>query len=269
MNFSLRRQRPAVSVEQFRLQSRLLGREVRARVYLPPLHLAHEPLPLLLFNDGQDLEALGLEATLNRLYESRAIRRLLVVGLPAGERIQEYGTACCADYQGRGARALPYARFIAEELMPYVQWSYSLLHSPGSHAFAGFSLGGLSAFDIAWNHPQLFGIAGVFSGALWWRIRDYEAGYLEDHDRIIHNVVRYTLPRRDFRAWFEAGTEDETEDRNQNGVIDAIDDTLDLMALMKAKGCQDIRYLEIEGGRHDLATWAGALPDFLTWAFPA
>ena len=36
-------------------------------------------------------------------------------------------------------------------------------------SFCGFSLGGLSALDIVWNHPTEFTKVGVFSGSLWWR----------------------------------------------------------------------------------------------------
>jgi hypothetical protein len=66
-----------------------------------------------------------------------------------------------------------------------------------------------------------------------------------------------------------AGTQDETSDRNKNGVIDAIDDTLDLIATLREIGCseEDLSYLELEGGRHEPATWAQVMPDFLRWAF--
>jgi len=38
---------------------------------------------------------------------------------------------------------------------------------------------------------------------------------------------------------------------------------------LKTKNVRDenIRYLEIEGGRHEPHTWGEAMPDFLRWAF--
>ena len=94
---------------------------------------------------------------------------------------------------------------------------------------AGLSLGGLSAMDIGWNNPAVFSKIGVFSGALWWRQKSEEEGYTDENDRIIHNIIKGGTYKKDMTFWFEAGTNDENSDRNNNGIIDAIDDTLDLM----------------------------------------
>ena len=67
------------------------------------------------------------------------------------------------------------------------------------------------------------------------------------------------------------GTHDETSDRNNNGIIDSIDDTLDLIRELEAKGYQrktDIEYLELADGRHDVPTWGRAMPAFLQWGWP-
>jgi hypothetical protein len=59
-------------------------------------------------------------------------------------------------------------------------------------------------------------------------------------------------------------------DRNGNGIIDSIDDTLDLIAELVKKGYRpfhDIEYLEVRNGKHNLQTWAMALPHFLKWSF--
>jgi hypothetical protein len=63
---------------------------------------------------------------------------------------------------------------------------------------------------------------------------------------------------------------DEIRDRNKNGIIDSIDDTLDLMKELEAKGYSpenDIRYLELKDGKHDVPTWARAMPEFLKWGW--
>ena len=90
-----------------------------------------------------------------------------------------------------------------------------------------------------------------------------------DADRIIHDIVHQSSKNDGQRFWFEAGTDDEEDDRNNNGVIDAIDDTLALIEVLREKGypARDIRYVEIPGGTHDPMTWGVAMPDFLAWAF--
>jgi len=71
------------------------------------------------------------------------------------------------------------------------------------------------------------------------------------------------------KFWFQAGTLDEIADRNNSGTIDAVEDTLDLVNELNNKGYRngtDIVYRKVEGGKHDLSTWAAVLPEFLQWA---
>jgi len=59
-------------------------------------------------------------------------------------------------------------------------------------------------------------------------------------------------------------------DRNNNGIIDSIDDTLGLIDELVKKGYnreQDIVYLEYEDGKHDIPTWGRAMPEFLRWSY--
>jgi enterochelin esterase-like enzyme len=263
--------------DRIELDSAALGRKVKVDLYLParssgPFPPADaEEISLLLINDGQDLGTLGLADMLDDLYRRAVIRPLLCVGIHAGEqRKMEYGTAAVADYLGRGARARHYTDFIFQELLPHIR-SHCRISSFGEKAFAGFSLGALSAMDIVWNYPQEFTKAGLFSGSFWWRAKDKaDPDYCDDGDRIMHRQLREGGFYPWLRFFFECGTEDEMEDRNQNGVIDSIDDTQDLIGELVAKGYEagrDIYYMEIEEGRHDVATWAKAMPAFLEWGW--
>ncbi len=248
-----------------------LGRKVELDVFLPPDYFSEkESYPVLYFNDGQDMPAIKLEQTLESLYFQNKIRKIIVVAIHCNTaRVQEYGTASCPDFAKRGSQAVKYTQFITKELLPYINSRYNTLTEPKQTAFAGFSLGGLSAFDISWANPDLFSHVGVFSGSFWWRKKALDNGYT-DADRIMHSIIRESEKRKGMTFWLQTGTEDETKDRNKNGVIDSIDDTLDIIKELKAKGYvldKNIRYLEIEGGRHNQETWAEALPDFLEWTF--
>ena len=94
---------------------------------------------------------------------------------------------------------------------------------------------------------------------------------MDDSDRIIHQVVRgqQYLPGK--RFYFTTGSLDEKADRNHNGIIDSIDDTLDLIKELEGIGYdkqRDIHYYNDAQGRHDIPTWGKALPDFLLWLAP-
>ncbi|MFO7537750.1 MAG: alpha/beta hydrolase-fold protein [Chloroflexota bacterium] len=252
------------------IRSEHLGQERTIYVYLPPGYEADEAAryPTLYVNDGQDREALKLRETLARLYARRQIRPFLVVAIPTNEaRLHEYGTAVSPNAQELGTLAGAYGRFVGEELLPHIESHFRVQATPQSRAFLGASLGGLSAFDIVWNHPHLFLNVGVFSGSFWWRA-PAEAQAVPPKRRIAHAVVRQSQYRPGFRGWFEAATRDETADRDNNGVIDAIQDTLELLDELEKLGYQRGRsliYHEVQGGRHDYVTWSRVLPLFLRW----
>ena len=113
--------------------------------------------------------------------------------------------------------------------------------------------------------------AGLFSGSFWWRSIDQtDAEYDDDKHRIIHQLVRNGLYHPGLKFFFQCGNMDETMDRNNNGIIDSIDDTLDLINELVSKGYdreKDIHYMQLLDGRHDIATWARAMPVFLKWGW--
>jgi enterochelin esterase-like enzyme len=257
-------------VETIELPSEALQRNVTINIY-GPSHLTDNNLNLLLLNDGQDIEAMGFDKMLGYLLQTEAITPLLCVGIHCGEdRLNEYGMISGADCKGRGAKAGLYQQFIVEELLPYIHQRYSNLVIK-ERAFAGFSLGGLSAFDLVWNHSDIFSKVGVFSGALWWRSKDKkEKDYNEANDRLMHRQIRQGKHQPGLKFFFECGELDETDDRNNNGVIDTIDDTIDLMRELLAKGYlegKDMYYLQLPDGKHDVRSWAKALPVFLKWGW--
>jgi enterochelin esterase-like enzyme len=256
------------------IDSRHLERKVKVTVILPPAYHSaffFSRYRALYLNDGQDLPALELNATMDRLIREKQIKPFILIAIHANERrLQEYGVAAQADYLGRGGLAGAYTRFVLEELRPYIERHFRVKHGADYNYFAGFSLGGLSAIDIVWNHPGQFCKVGVFSGSFWWRSKGLEAGYNDDTDRIMHAQIRAQKPKPGLKFWLQTGTEDETDDRNNNGVIDSIDDTLDLIAELERKGYQrnrDMTYLEVQGGQHNQGTWKKVMVDFLTWAF--
>jgi enterochelin esterase-like enzyme len=253
------------------LTSEYLQREVIVDFFLPKNVSDPSAISLLLINDGQNMKELGLEEMLNGLYSENAIRPLLCAAIHAGkERKMEYGIASQVDYLGRGAHAGDYTSFIMEELLPYIKEKYALPLFK-EKAFAGFSLGALSALDIVWNHSREFTKAGVFSGSLWWRMIDQtEKEYDDDKHRLMHQQIRKGEHHPGLKFFFQCGNMDETMDRNNNGIIDSIDDTLDLIRELVNKGYnnqKDIRYLEMTDGKHDIPTWARAMPEFLKWGW--
>ncbi|MBA2250413.1 MAG: esterase, partial [Chitinophagaceae bacterium] len=167
-------------------------------------------------------------------------------------------------------KAGAYADFIFKELLPFIRKTYQI-NSFREKSFCGFSLGGLSALSIVWKHPEEFTKVGVFSGSLWWRtLSQNDPIFDETKHRIMHTLIREGNYYPWLQFFFETGIFDEIADRNNNGIIDAIDDTVSLIDELVLKGYNrqlDIKYLEIPDGRHDVPTWARAFPEFLNWGW--
>lgn len=259
-----------ITIENHTIDSAFLEREVKVDCYLPLNVAQPAQMSLLLINDGQDLVKMEFEKILEHLYEQNAISPLLCVAMHCGtDRRNEYATAKTPDYKGRGVKAQQHTDFVMQEVIPFIRETY-LIPSFKEKSFAGFSLGALSAMDIVWNHPSEFVKIGAFSGSFWWRDKAQEE---EDFDEEIHRIMHRQVREGAYYPWlkffFEVGTKDETADRNNNGIIDAIDDTVSLINELKKKGYKesDIEYLELEDGKHDVPTWARAFPDFLKWGW--
>ena len=252
--------------------SQALGNSREITVFLPPgyVQAANRRYPTLYVNDGQDQEALQIRETLAKLFQRRQLPPIIIVAIPTNdERLHEYGTAVCPNAQNLGTKAAEYGRFFTEELMPAINQQFRTSHNPAEIGIFGVSLGGLSAFDIAWNHPELFGVVGVMSGSFWWRAAEDETA-VPPNQLIAHEMVKQTAVKPNLRLWFEAATQDEASDRDNNGVIDAIQDTLELIDELEKIGFRqgkEVVYLEVSGGRHNYDTWAQLFPTFLRWAF--
>ncbi len=150
--------------EPVELDSAILGRKHLLRVYMPAGY--HEnPLrrySVFYMQDGKNLffpeEAfLGREwhvdEVLGLLDAMNAVDRVLVVGIYSGDRM--------TDYTKPGYEA--YARSVVEEIRPVVAERLRVLDSPRETAVLGSSLGGVAAFYMAWQYPEVFGYAACMS----------------------------------------------------------------------------------------------------------
>lgn len=260
-----------ITIHKLTVRSRYLDKKMKVDIYLPKNYHEFRPefYPALLINDGQDMGVLNLTGTLSSMMQNGEIPEIVTIAIHAADRMQEYGIAGRPDYKSRGSRADKYAGFITKELMPYIYKNYRCLKNADDNVISGFSLGGLSAMDLAWNNPQWFSKVGVFSGSFWWRDQEAKAENPDAH-RIMIDILDHSTKKKALQFWLEAGTEDEKEDRNNNGVIDAIDDTLDVIKSLQKLGYSstEIEYVEVIGGEHNFKTWSAVFPKFLRWAFP-
>lgn len=258
-----------INKTSYTIPSIYLERDVIIDIYLPKIYLSMVQ-DLILINDGQDLPRMDFMSILEPLISKKEIKPIIFVGIHCGpERKMEYGMKDQPDFKGRGAKAGLYEQFLFEECIPFLHANVDLSPQLQMH-YAGFSLGALSAFDISWRHADLFSTIGIFSGSLWWRKKGYDEGYNDETDRLAHAMIRSGRKKNNLKFFVQCGAADESEDRNKNGIIDSIDDAIDLVKELKQIGYTDqqIYYMEIADGKHDVPTWGRAFPYFLKWGWP-
>lgn len=274
-------------------------------VYLPPDYAAEANrqvrYAVLYANDGQDMAAVGLRETLASLYAQHAMAPVIVVAVDMlKDRASGYGLS---DRQARrsvvgdsrigpiGLRAYDYSQWLATVLVPYVDAHYRTQANVQGRTVLGWSLGGLNAFNLGWEYPDVFGQVGAFSPSFWLAADRSDANAVEN-TRLAHAMLQQGKPRHGLRMWFAVGDHEETSDRNGNGVIDAVEDVQDvLLGFHAPDGSQrpglrqlgygvepqgarhpqthaDVVFYELAGGEHNQASWKRMLPPFLAWAFP-
>ena len=258
-----------IKQQEDEIYSRHLQTHVKLTIISTPLPDDKGEMNLLLLNDGQDMEQLKVKETLADLYKKNLLQPVIIVGINAANRNDIYGVAGQPDYQNRGSKADKYAAFIDNELYAFVK-KRAGVRKFKSVTIAGCSLGGLSAFDIAWNHADKIDKVAVLSGSFWWRDKDAAApDYSDDTNRILLASVKSSRKKPHLKYWFYAGDKEETSDRDKDGVTDAVDDTKDLITIIQKKNvCPpgDIVFHESKEGKHDYDSWSKVFPEFLLWA---
>lgn len=258
-----------IKQQEDEIYSRHLQTHIKLTIISTPLPDDKSGINLLLLNDGQDMEQLKVKETLADLYKKKLLQPVVIVGIKAANRNDIYGVAGYPDYQNRGSKADKYAEFIDNELYAFVK-KRAGVRKFNSVTIAGSSMGGLSAFDIAWNHADKIDKVGVLSGSFWWRDKDAASpDYSEDTNRILLANTRSSRKKPHLKYWFYVGDKEETNDRDKDGVTDAVDDTRDLIAIIQNKNvCPpgDIVFNESKEGKHDYESWSKVFPDFLLWA---
>jgi predicted alpha/beta superfamily hydrolase len=248
--------------------SRYLQTHVKLSIISTPMPDEKNEMNLLLLNDGQDMELLKVKETVAELYKKDLIQPLLIVGIKADNRNNIYGVSGYPDYQGRGTKASKYAEFIDNELYAFIK-KRAGVRKFNSVAIAGNSLGGLSAFDIAWNHADKIDKVGVFSGAFHYRITSIEnPDYSDNTDRILLNQIKSSRKRPHLKYWFYGDDPEETGMRYKASIN--INHTKDLITLIQNKNvCPpgDIVYNESKEGKQNYESWSKEFPYFLQWAF--
>lgn len=250
-----------------RFPSKILGNRRDVLVYLPPGYrrLSRRRYPVLYMHDGQNVfdaatsfggVEWGVDETAQRLIRAKLIEPLIIVAVAnVGEdRIHEYApTPGVIDpkqkpkKRSRGLARL-YAKFLIEELKPYIDRKYHTRREAEFTGLGGSSLGGLATLAIGILYSNAFTRLMVMSPSVWW------------DDCAIYRLVDGIEQKPPIKIWLDTGTAEPGWERARG-----------LRDRLVEKGWQldsDLIYTEIEGADHSEGAWAARVDPALRFLFP-
>lgn len=247
--------------EQF--ASRYLKNRRDLIVYLPPgyNHESWRTYGVLYLHDGQNLfdgatsYIPGMDwhvgQTADWAIETGLVEPLIIVGIyNAGkQRLVEYTPTRAAKLGGGSANR--YAKFLTEEVMPFVQRTYRARTGHENTGIGGSSLGGLVSLYVGLKKPKVFGKIAALSPSLWW------------NERVMMRFAAGAPVSPRPKIWLDAGTREGAR---------TVEDAERFRDILLGKGWQveqDLHYERIEGAEHNEAAWAARVGPFLRFLYPA
>lgn len=141
------------TIQDHSIYSTELNEEISFLVYVPADFSPMFTYTFLICQDGKDYFQMGrLPRVADELLAEEEIEPLIIVGIPYNDKHDRRDK-----YHPDGEKQQAYIRFLAHELVPYLD-----AHFPGhgdrfGRALAGDSLAGTVSFMASLAHPDLFG----------------------------------------------------------------------------------------------------------------
>lgn len=142
-------------------------------VYLPPSYADESKyFPVVYTMDGQSVFSSGvhgwhLDGLLDNLWAHGNVKEFILVAVPNGDdiqpghRIQEY---CPRDFR----QPTPFLEFMTQSVKPYIDSKFRTLSDAANSFVLGSSLGGLFAFYLTTQRPEIFSAAICVAPSLWY-----------------------------------------------------------------------------------------------------
>ena len=232
-------------------------------VWLPPGYAgSRRRHPVIYFQDGQNIfdpltaflgNAWQAGERATELVRAGAIVAPIMVGVynTGFNRMNEYAPTP-AEYDGWNGEkcrstgdAKRYARFLVNEVKPFIDAHYRTQPGPGTTSVVGSSMGGLVSLYFALWHPGVFGQVAALSPSIWWGDRDV--------------VRQFAALRRKpaVRLWLDMGTAEPG--------WEAVRDLRDTLVARGWKPGANLAYHEVPGAEHTEHAWAARIGDVLQW----
>jgi enterochelin esterase-like enzyme len=136
----------------------------------------------------------------------------------------------------------PLGTTISNELIPAVESQYPVMDDRRYHAVAGGSLGGIAAYRLAFQHPDIFASAGIFG-----------AGAISGEEKRINSWLSAMNDGNRVRVFMDCGDEDTL----------MLDRAKVMKSLLDDAGVEN--HLHVGSGGHNYTYWLSNFETYLEW----
>ncbi|CAI8716636.1 alpha/beta hydrolase [Bacillus pseudomycoides] len=226
-------------IEELSFYSTSLQEEITLLVYLPANYTPLHKHTVVIAQDGRDYFQLGkAHRVIERLRENEEIDRTIIVGIPyknVHDRKEKYFP--------NDVKNSAYIRFLAHELVPYIDENYPTYQMGKGRVLIGDSLGGTVSFMTALMYPHTFGKVVMQSPFVDETVLSLAKDFTEPHALEIYHVI---------------GTEETAVKRTDGQVSDFVEPNRELHALLTERNF--ITHYEEFKGNHTWKYWQNDLP---------
>lgn len=225
------------NVQDLTLFSEALQEDMQLLVYLPSNYSPLYKYTLVIASDGKDYFQLGrVPRVADELLENEEIENIIFVGIPY-KSVQDRNNK----YEPTGKQHEAYLRFLAHELVPFLDNKYPTYQVGMGRALIGDSLAATVSLMAALKYPNIFGRVILQSPKVSEELLEKVANFSSAHSFTVYHVIG----KKETEVKLTSGkTEDFLKPNRQ------------LNKLMKEKGFS-IFYEEFDGDH----TWKHWQPD--------
>lgn len=141
------------TITSYMFKSKELAEELELLVYLPYHFSPLYKYTLVIAQDGRDYFQMGrIGRVADELLANDEIENIIIVGIPYQDRFDRR-----RKYHPDGKQHAAYVRFLAHELVPYLDREFPTYEMGYGRALIGDSLGGTVSLLTALQYPHTFG----------------------------------------------------------------------------------------------------------------
>ena len=154
---------PQGQISKFSWSSKLYAGTVRSYwIYVPAQYKPDKPACVMIFQDGagfvSEKGSWRVPIVFDNLIDKSEMPVTIGIFIDPGIR-----PAPSPDAQAQYDRSFEYdtvdawySQFLINEILPEIRKNYNLSKDPNDYAIGGSSSGGIAAFTVAWNRPDVF-----------------------------------------------------------------------------------------------------------------